>query len=96
MVFNHVLPDYEFYEVVNAFPILNNFLTKLKVSIKGLEEGISVCDFLTSSGFDSDEIDLLILKMNQEITLFLKNGTPQTYNSLKTAEDESLGIEMIN
>lgn len=68
---NHNL---EFYEVLNAFPILKEKLKKLSFNLSDLKEGESICEYFGKKSYSQDEIDIVVRKLNSEINYYLRNG----------------------
>ncbi|NQZ84160.1 MAG: hypothetical protein HRU03_00435 [Nanoarchaeales archaeon] len=63
--------DYEFYEVLNAFPILSNFFEKdLKLSLKRVVEGESVNDFFEKFNLSLFEKDTVLRQVNTKLREF--------------------------
>lgn len=70
---NYINPTLEFYEVLNAFPILTDILQKLQFNLSSVKEGESVHDFFEKNKLSNDEIERIIKKMNWEVQSFIKN-----------------------
>jgi hypothetical protein len=84
--------DLEFYEVLNAFPILKEKLQQLDFDVSKLNEGESIRDFLVRMSLSDYEIDLIIKKLNFEVKYFLKNG--ELCGSKKILQDESCVLKL--
>ena len=88
--------DHELYEVLNAFPCLKDVLESINVDLSKLSEGVTLNSYLVEIGYNKDEIQLLVSKMNSEVNYFLKTGESHASNSPKKSDNkENLGIEMI-
>jgi hypothetical protein len=69
----------EFYEVLNAFPILKDRLERYNFDLSNVKEGESVIDFFSKKGLSEDEFDLFLKKLNYDIKIYLKKGNfPKT------------------
>ena len=74
MVKTYISEEYEFYEVINAFPVLSSTLEKLDISEEWVEEGKTIYEILSDQGFSHEEIHILVRKLNHSIDVFLKSS----------------------
>lgn len=78
--------NYEFYEVLNAFPILSSFFEKeLKLSLNKVVEGDSVDEFFNKCDLTSFEKNVVLRKVNQKLKAFFS-----TDSKLNSSECEEL------
>ncbi len=87
MVPNLVNLDYDFFEVLNAFPILKKTLLDLDFSLRDVKEGESVHDYFEKKSLSEDEISIVVRKLNQKLNSFFKS-----YDGIVT---DDLDLEMI-
>ena len=81
MIQSYINSDLEFYEVLNAFPVLIGNLKAMHVNISNLKHGISIKHYFETQNYDPDEIRILVKKMNYGISTFLKNGNVYTISN---------------
>lgn len=74
MVKTYISEEYEFYEVLNAFPVLESTLEKLDIKQDWVVEGKSIESILSTQGFSQDEIHTLVRRFNHSIDTFLKSS----------------------
>lgn len=80
--------DYEFYEVLNAFPMLFKYLTNdLKLSLNDVVEGESVDEFLDKKALSSDEKLVFLRRVNYKIKDFFSSESRM--RSVFDDEDDS-------
>ena len=81
--------DFEFYEVLNEFPVLKNSLKSLDFSVSEVKEGESVHDFFEKNSLSEEEIDLIVRRLNRDLTQFMKTGTLPPVKTPTIEEDSS-------
>ena len=91
----YITADLEFYEVLNEFPIVEEILSRLDVKLSNVIEGESVTDFFSKCGFNGEEFDWMLKKLNSEVTYFLKFGAIPEAKPLQR-EVDVLDVEMIH
>ncbi len=63
--------DYEFYEVLNAFPILSSFFENdLKLSLAKVREGETVEDFFKKLDLSVFEMNVVLRQVNSKLREF--------------------------
>ncbi len=62
--------DHEFYEVINAFPILRK---SLDIDVSSVIEGQTIREYLQKSVVCEEEIKTFIRKINSEISQYLRD-----------------------
>ena len=75
MVKRHIDHNHEVYEVVNAFPFLNDEFDKAGFSPDEIREGESVYDFFKNRGFTLDEVEHMIKKLNRRVFSHLNKSS---------------------
>lgn len=68
--------DYDFYEVINEFPIVREKLEGLDFDLDDIKEGESVAEYLIRKSHNEQEVDLIIRRLNRDVNLFLKKDEP--------------------
>lgn len=94
MVKDYITENYEFYEVLNAFPVLSETLDKLEIDDFDIVEGRTVLEVLVKQGFTHEEIGLLVRKMNQAINSFL-SSSQKIYRKESVSNPLDLGISYL-
>lgn len=74
MVANLIEIDYEFIEVLNAFPILKKVLNDMDFNVSDVRDGESVSDYLGKKCKSQEEVNFLVRKMNQVVNNFFKSN----------------------
>lgn len=69
-----VTKESEFYEVVNAFPILKELLKDLSIDEKDIKEGESIGEFFNKMHISEDEKSLIMRRIKRNINYFMKHG----------------------
>lgn len=70
----NITHEYEFYEVLNAFPVLKDALDDLHFDFTDVLEGESVYDYFHKKNLSDHEIDVIIRKLNRNLSSFIKTG----------------------
>lgn len=73
----YIQENYEFGEVVNQFPILKEKLENLHFKLD-IVEGESVHDFFEKNSLSEEEIDLIVKRLNRELTTYLTKKNEQS------------------
>lgn len=90
----NITAEYEFGDVLCMFPILKKTLREdLHLNVSEIQNGETVKHFFQRKAFSSDEIRIVLRKMNQRVNSFLKSPltTPVScYDNmpLKVEEEE--------
>jgi len=74
MVVLNITSDLEFFEVINAFPILKKSVQKWGFKVLDIKEGETMFDFFKRKKLNDDEADILIKMMNREVKHYLKTS----------------------
>ncbi len=94
MVTNLVNINYEFCEVLNAFPILKDTLKNLDLNISDVCDGESILDYFLKKSMSKEEIEFLVRKMNQSVNNLFRNNRDLISDISKSSID--IGLENID
>ena len=69
--------SYEFCEVINAFPIIKDYLSELNFSLNDIKESETIKDYFEKKQLSDYEIGLLVNKLNHKIKVYLQKDPPE-------------------
>ena len=71
---DYIESDFEFFEVLNEFPILKDYLRDLHFNLSNVIEGETVRDYFEKNHMSEREIEIIVKRLNRDLTLFIKKG----------------------
>ena len=95
MAFEHISPQHELYEVLNAFPFLWEVFQTLEIPTNDIIEGLSVKEHLLYMGFSEEECEHIIKRLNREVNLFLKYGEVAKNKKPEAKESSFVDVAML-
>lgn len=86
-------PNLEIYEVLNAFPVLENTLQEFDINPKDIQEGETVEEFLNKLVRSEEEKKILLRRMNTELNYFFKKGKRPQVSIVEGSNEYIVGEE---